>query len=809
MPPSGGVMTPIAVPSSRQGFIGRAIDASRYLITGVSPSTWFGPLQPLQPMAPPEVKGRQFDYPTGINLSYIPRGTEPVSFGQLRELAYSLPLLRSVIETRKDQIASLEYMVKPKQGEGKSKKKVKAADDPASKRVTAFLLQPDRRHSFATWLRMLVEELLVTDAATIYPRKTRGGGLYSVDLIDGATIKPLIGEDGRAPMAPDPAYQQILKGVPAADFSASELIYAPRNVRVHSLGYGFSPVEQIILTVNIALRRDIFTLEYYNSGSTPDAFGTLPKEWSTDQIKQFQDYFDALMSGSLAERRRLKFMPGDFKMQEARQPPLKDQYDEWLARVICYAFSVPISPFVSQVNRATGETLKLQATQEGMQPLKLWLKDVLDQIINVYMDEPTVEFAFNDEDENDPLEQAQTLQVLVNAGIKNRNEARDDLGDEAIPGGDEYSISTPMGLKAITIPEEPDPAPTAPPAMAPPGAPVDANAPALIPTRRQKAAQGAGGAKTAAGAKKAVEGLPFNKAAGRRPGPVPFDRPAVAKAVATLAGRLAKALEATRRTVATDLRKGRLADVAKAAPTADDSSDGPTDPDARQAWAQKIAAEVVDALDLSALEQLADDDTTPALALDTVSDAIARIGVDLPADLTDQVNDAAVAMAKDRAAELVGKKILDDGSIVDNPDAEWAITDSTRDMIRDAITDGLANNIGLDGIIDAVGDLDAFSDDRAELIAATEVARVNSLAAVDGYRGARDAGVNVKKEWLLGANPCDDCLDNADAGPIDLDDAFPSGDDAPPAHPNCQCALSPVVYDEPEDNDAADEDAEA
>jgi hypothetical protein len=59
--------------------------------------------------------------------------------------------------------------------------------------------------------------MLVIDAATIYPRYARGGALYSLDIIDGATIKPLIGEDGRAPEPPDPAYQQILKGVPAAD----------------------------------------------------------------------------------------------------------------------------------------------------------------------------------------------------------------------------------------------------------------------------------------------------------------------------------------------------------------------------------------------------------------------------------------------------------------------------------------------------------------------------------------------------------------------------------------------------------------
>ena len=47
----------------------RLADATRYVITGVSPDTWFGPLQPLAPMAPPEVKGRQWDYPFGANAA--------------------------------------------------------------------------------------------------------------------------------------------------------------------------------------------------------------------------------------------------------------------------------------------------------------------------------------------------------------------------------------------------------------------------------------------------------------------------------------------------------------------------------------------------------------------------------------------------------------------------------------------------------------------------------------------------------------------------------------------------------------------
>src|SRR3984957_5167665 len=279
----------------------RLADAARYVITGVSPDTWFGPLQPLAPMAPPEVKGRQWDYPFGANLNYIPRSDDGVSFAELRGLADALPLLRAVIETRKDQIAAQSFAIRSRNRE----------DSPASSQaidqVTRFFARPDRRRSFADWLRMLLEEMLVIDAATIYPRYNRGGSLYALDIIDGATIKPLIGEDGRPPGPPD----------------------RPRTLRAHRM-YGMSPVEQIALPVNIALRRDASTLDYYRTGSSPDAFATLPKEWTADQIRSFQDYFDALMSGNLARRRQTKFMPADFKLIEARQPPLKDQYDEWL-----------------------------------------------------------------------------------------------------------------------------------------------------------------------------------------------------------------------------------------------------------------------------------------------------------------------------------------------------------------------------------------------------------------------------------------------------------------------------------------------
>src|SRR5580692_3670500 len=97
-----------------KGVVQRAIEGVRYAITGVSPETWFGPMQPLKPMAPADVAGRRFDYPTGYNLQYSPRSYEPVGFADLRALADNCDILRLVIETRKDQIEAQDWDIRPK-----------------------------------------------------------------------------------------------------------------------------------------------------------------------------------------------------------------------------------------------------------------------------------------------------------------------------------------------------------------------------------------------------------------------------------------------------------------------------------------------------------------------------------------------------------------------------------------------------------------------------------------------------------------------------------------------------------------------
>lgn len=411
--------------------IARLSQAAQYVISGVTPETWFSPMQPLEPMAPPDVAGRRFDYPTGYNLNYTPRSSEPLTFDDLRSLADNCDILRSVIETRKDQIEARNWIIRVKPNNLTAKM---PTPDQQSRiaYISEFMQSPDRENSFNGWLRQILEDMFVIDAACLYKRRTRDGQLYALEIIDGATIKILIDDTGRAPLPPDPAYQQVLKGVPAVDYTRDELIYMKHNPRSHKV-YGYSHVEQVMMTVNILIRRALHQLEYYREGSQPDAFIGLPKEWSQDQIVAFQKHFDAMLAGNLSLRRHVRFMPGEFKYQETKPPPLKDAYDEFLARIICYVFSVSPEPFISHVNRATAETSQNRASDEGLAPLQAYVSELMNKIIRVDFSSPDLEFVWQDTREQDPKDAAQIDVAYVGAGILTVDEVRAKLGLLSLP----------------------------------------------------------------------------------------------------------------------------------------------------------------------------------------------------------------------------------------------------------------------------------------------------------------------------------------------------------------------------------------
>ncbi len=437
-----------------------------------SGASWQGPLTPVIPVAPPETAGRAFDYQPGYNLVARPRANEPITFPMLRAMAEGLDVLRLVIETRKNQMARQRWTVRIKH-EGNSRRPSAAALSPSVRStirdVTEFLKAPSFGVPWSQWLRMILEDHYVIDAPAMYCLRSRSGALLELQVTDGSMIKRIIGPDGRTPrpipwdgrssfdwnglqITPEnyhtqgfkgpvngfllpPCYQQFLHGVAASDLTQQDLIYAPMNLRSHGL-YGFSPVEQIVNTINTAMRRAASQLEYFREGNQPDAFFAMPKSWTPDQIGRYQEYFDAMLSGNLARRRNLKFIAGGSKTSyiPTREPPLKNDFDEWIARIICYAFSIPPTPFMALANRSIAEEHSRSAEEEGLQNTKLFISDLINSVItDEFVPDGSIQFGWEEEEEINQAEQSKILARLVETGIMTANEARDKLGQSPDP----------------------------------------------------------------------------------------------------------------------------------------------------------------------------------------------------------------------------------------------------------------------------------------------------------------------------------------------------------------------------------------
>ena len=85
------------------------------------------------------------------------------------------------------------------------------------------------------------------------------------------------------------------------------------------------------------------------------------------------------------------------------------------------------------------------------------------------------------------------------------------------------------------------------------------------------------------------------------------------------------------------------------------------------------------------------------------------------------------------------------------------------------------------------------SDERAESIGDYEDRSARNFGRALGWEFSDQ---QVSKIWVAEEDACDDCMDNADEGPIPVGEDFPSGDYAPGAHPFCKCHLEYVEDEE-------------
>ncbi len=743
---------------------GRVAAAASFVLTGRAPATWFGPSQPIAPQAPASVAGRAFDYAPAINLNTQPRIDEEISAADLRALADNCDVLRLVIETRKDQLAPIEWQFQLRD------KAARKTDDPRIKLLTDFWQRPDREHSWDEWLRPLLDDKMVIDAATLYPRRTLGGDIWGFELIDGSTIKRIIDDHGRTPLPPDPAYQQILHGMPAVNYTNEELLYFPSNLRTYKL-YGLSPVQQVAMTVNVALRRQMGQLEFYTAGTVPDALAGVPDGWTPEQLGDFQRYWDELLTDQTDVRRRLRFVPGAIAkgFVQTKEAALKDEFDEWLARVVCYAFSVSPQWAIKQLNRSTGETAQEMANAEGLAPLRRWVKKMVERCIQVGWDWTDIEFAWREEEATAPEVQMAVATGYLKAGVLTVNQVLANLGLDPIEGGDVNRVYTASGVVPLVAPVTP-PSPGTGHNGGPPLDETDAEAAlakAADPETRLAGmwthflthAAPAVAAKVAA----AVP-TPLTKAAGDDPAnpPPPGNR-------LTHPDALAAEEEAARLAAAsTEPAIGAaIEDAVAAMPW--EAVQASTQ-DALAALAQAGVREGADLVQ-SAAAAIAEAET-PAPAEPGGVRAVVSVK-----DATRLANPRAIAWAEAHAAELV-----------------QGMSQTTKDALNRLVQQAVSEGWSTKQLVDRIVADHAFSEERAMVIARTEAKRANSAGRIESWRASsRVDGVQRRKRVILGMNEnhCAVCRSAVLEGAIDIDDTWAAGF-MPPFHPSCYCNIVPV-----------------
>jgi hypothetical protein len=160
-------------------------------------------------------------------------------------------------------------------------------------------------------------------------------------------------------------------------------------------------------------------------------------------------------------------------------------------------------------------------------------------------------------------------------------------------------------------------------------------------------------------------------------------------------------------------------------------------------------------------------------------------------DATDRVelvvlNKAARNFSRKRAAEMVGKKWVN-GQLVDNPRAKWAITDTTREVLRETAKQAFERGWTPVELSKRIEDNGIFGEARAEMVARTEMAR----AQVEGaLTTAGEVGVIAKQSELSNDHEGqDECDEAAELGVIAIDDDFGELGSGPPFHPNCSCSI--------------------
>ena len=338
----------------------------------------------------------------------------------LRMVADQSPIVRAAINVKKRHVTHLEY-------------KVDGPDDTISERLLSMLHNPFPGGTWRTLVGEILEDVLCLDAGALYIWPSVNGDLYGLLPIDANTIWPVPNDWGILLPPPQIAFEQYIAGAKIAELTTDDLIYLTMNPRTWSLA-GMSPVESVLHAVGVMLRRMTSSAAAFDDGNIPAFFGEVPEGWTPDQIKLWQEYWDAMTAG---QPHKGMWGPRGANATFPPQANFDVAFDEWLLKVVCAVMEVQPQElgFTADVNRATGSSQEIISQRRSVRPLALLIKEAIDRAFKVSGYEG-YELVFPTLDARDRGEIREDAKSFIPTQVMVPNDIRVELGLEPLEGGD-------------------------------------------------------------------------------------------------------------------------------------------------------------------------------------------------------------------------------------------------------------------------------------------------------------------------------------------------------------------------------------
>jgi len=352
------------------------MDLAAQAMLGQVSQGWFAPNRPIAPMAPTgQAVGRRFDYAQSVNLNTRPKAAdgEGPTYAILHKMVENCDILSIAIYSMLERISKYQGRVLDVNGDPRKPSK-------AAQAIHDQLQSPDGVTPFATWMQTLGFDMAVTDNATVYIDRSKKIPLFRIQ--DGQTIAIRVDERGEPAMI-----QQILKGNPAHDYAIDSakpygfdsMVWCPKHRRANKV-YGYSYVEQIRTTVTLALKRVGRQLDYFSSGNVPAMLIEAPSTWTPGMVREANEEWRDILAG-VSGKDEVQIMPNGMKPYIFERDVVKNDFDEWLARIICFQLSIPVTPLIRETNRATAEQSQEASLREGHASQLRWASDSLTKMI--------------------------------------------------------------------------------------------------------------------------------------------------------------------------------------------------------------------------------------------------------------------------------------------------------------------------------------------------------------------------------------------------------------------------------------------